>query len=126
MPRQPDSLLCWVTHTLPHAPLQVFSLGLFSFAREDSSRRLPDRDNNPFIPKSRVLLVQSLQKESYQSSSRVGEKQSGYFPTSYENFQSILLPRCFFFMSPSRVLWYGCSCSRVSLLPASVVAFSFC
>lgn len=105
-------LFCWVTPPT-HAPVQVFSLGLFSVPREDSSRLLPERDNNPYIAKSRVLLVQSLQKENYQSSARVGEKQSGYFTTS-ENFQSILIPCCFFFMSLSRVLRYRCSCNQIS------------
>lgn len=113
-------LICWVT---PHQdPPQISSLELFRFPRKDSSRFLPESDNNPCIAKPRVLLVQSLQKENHQSSARVREKQSGCFTTSYENFPLILFPCCFFFMRFCRVLQDGCSCSQIS----SPASFSGC
>ena len=114
------SAVPWLVRDLPflsgHVPNWLLTV-LFSWwlsPERTPPRLLPTKENIPCTAKSRVLLVQSLQKENYQTSTRVGEKQPRYFTASYENFQSIFLPCCFFFMSLSRALWYGHSCSQIS------------
>lgn len=112
----------WCPHPAPSTKNpQVFSLEVFSFPRDDSSRLLLERDNSPCISKSRVLLVHSLQKEK--SSTRFGEKHSGIslllMKTSNQSSSPTTLSLW------SRVLWYGCSCCQISSLASFSGSFLF-